>query len=152
MMLGNLLAITGGIFMAGYLVIGSIVRKSVSAGAYVFIVYIISTAVLFLMCFASNTPIYPYPAKEFVLFACLAFFCSILGHTLYNYLIKYVSATLISVSTLCEPIFASILALIIFREIPSIHTLIGGTIILSGVFYYIISQQNIKEAEMNQRN
>lgn len=147
MMLGNLLAITGGIFVAGYLIIGGIVRKSVSAGAYVFVVYSISTIVLFFMCIVSNTPLYPYPAKEFILFACLAFFCSILGHTVYNYLMKYVSATLISVSTLCEPIFASVLALIIFREIPSVNTLIGGTIILTGVFYYIISQQNTKDLQ-----
>lgn len=146
MMLGNILAITGGIFVAGYFVIGGIVRKNVSAGAYVFVVYSVSVVVLFFMCFATKTPIYPYSAKEFILFICLAFFCSILGHTLYNYLMKYVSATLISVSTLCEPIFASILALIIFREIPSTYTLIGGTIILSGVFYYITSQK--KETEI----
>lgn len=144
MMVGNILAFMGAIFVAGYLVIGGIVRKNVSAGAYVFIVYSVSVIVLFFMCLISDTPIYPYSPKEFILFLALAIFCSILGHTVYNYLMKFISATLISISTLCEPIFASILALIIFKEIPSIYTLIGGTIIMSGVFYYIMSQKSIK--------
>lgn len=149
MMLGNILAFMGAIFVAGYFVIGGIVRKNLSAGSYVFIVYSASVIVLFFMCLLTKTPIYPYSSKEFLLFFALAFFCSILGHTVYNYLMKYISATMISISTLCEPIFASILALIIFREIPSIYTLIGGTIVLSGVFYYIVSQNNKKIKKQN---
>jgi drug/metabolite transporter (DMT)-like permease len=140
LMLGNILAFLGAIFVAGYLVIGGIARKNLSAGVYVFIVYSVSTVVLFVMCIASGTPIYPYATKEFLLFAALAFFCSILGHTVYNYMVKYVSSTMISVSTLSEPIFASILALVIFNEIPSSYTLVGGTVIISGIFYYLVSQ------------
>lgn len=140
MMLGNFLAFMGAIFVAGYLVIGGIVRKNLNAGTYVFIVYTASTIVLFIICLLTDTPLYPYSLKEFLIFIALAFFCSILGHTVYNYLMKYVSATLISVSTLTEPIFASILALIIFKETPSMSTFIGGTIIISGVLYYITSQ------------
>lgn len=140
MMLGNILAFLGAIFVAGYLVIGGIVRKHLSAGTYVFIVYFASTVVLFIMCLASKTPVYPYPLNEFLLFIALAFFCSILGHTVYNYMVKYVSSTMISVSTLSEPIFASILALLIFKEIPSIYTLLGGIIIIAGIFYYLVTQ------------
>lgn len=140
LMLGNTLAFLGAIFVAGYLVIGGIARKNLSAGVYVFIVYSVSTVVLFVMCIASGTPVYPYALKEFLLFAALAFFCSILGHTVYNYMVKYVSSTMISVSTLSEPIFASILALLIFNEIPSLYTLIGGIVIISGIFYYLVSQ------------
>ncbi len=139
-MLGNILAFLGAIFIAFYLVIGGIVRKNISAGVYVFIVYTSSSLVLFFMCMVSKTPIYPYAPREFLLFAALAFFCSILGHTLYNYMIKYVSSTLISVSTLSEPIFASILALFIFNEMPSIYTLSGGIIIIYGIFYYLTAQ------------
>ncbi|WP_313371006.1 DMT family transporter [Sedimentibacter sp.] len=142
MMLGNTLAFLGAIFVAGYLVIGGIVRKNLSAGAYVFIVYSVSTVVLFIMCLLSSTSVYPYPPREFMLFISLAFFCSILGHTLYNYMVKYVSSTLISVSTLSEPIFASLMALVIFKEIPSLYTLLGGVIIITGILNYLITQNN----------
>ena len=140
MLLGNILAFAGAIFVAGYLVIGGVVRKDLSAGVYVFTVYSVSAIVLFIMCFITKTPVYPYPIREYLLFFLLGFFSSILGHTVYNYLIKYYSSTLISVSTLSEPIFASILAMILFREIPSLYTLVGGVIIISGIYYYLRTQ------------
>lgn len=140
MFLGNALAFLGAIFVAFYLVIGGIARKNLNAGIYVFIVYSVSTITLFVMCFASKTTVYPYSLKEFMLFIALAFFCSILGHTVYNYMVKYVSSTLISVSTLSEPIFASIMAMIIFKEFPSLYTLLGGFIIIIGIFYYLMTQ------------
>lgn len=134
MMLGNVLAFMGAVFVAGYLVIGGIVRKTVSAGVYVFIVYSVSALVLFIMCFASGTPVYPYPLREFVLFFLLAFFSSILGHTVYNYLMKYFSSTLISISTLMEPVFAGLMAILVFKEIPSAYTILGGIIIIGGIY------------------
>lgn len=151
MMIGNILAFMGAIFVAGYLVIGGIVRKNISAGVYVFIVYSVSAIVLFIMCFITDTPIYPYPAREFALFFTLAFFSSILGHTVYNYLMKYFSSTLISVSTLSEPIFASLMALLIFMEIPSLYTIIGGIIIIAGIYYFLASQntQKVSSIQVN---
>lgn len=134
MMLGNVLAFMGAVFVAGYLVIGGIVRKTVSAGVYVLIVYSVSAIALFFMCFASGTPVYPYPLKEFALFFLLAFFSSILGHTVYNYLMKYYSSTLISITTLMEPVFASLMAVLIFKEIPSAYTVLGGIIIIGGIY------------------
>jgi drug/metabolite transporter (DMT)-like permease len=148
-MLGNLLAFLGAVFVAVYLVIGGIVRKNLNALVYVFIVYTVSTIVLFIMCITSKTPIYPYALKEFMLFIALAFFCSILGHTVYNYMVKYVSSTLISVSTLSEPVFASTLAMLIFKEIPSLYTLIGGIIIITGIFYYLVTQNKEIKSKIN---
>lgn len=145
MTVGNILAFSGAVFVAVYLIIGGIVRKNLSAFAYVFIVYSVSAIVLFIMCILTNTPIYPYPLKEFILFFLLGFFSSILGHTVYNYLMKYYSSTLISVSTLAEPIFASILAIPLLNEFPSAYSIIGGIIIISGIYYYLTQIVNIKE-------
>ncbi len=151
MMLGNFFAFLGAIFVAGYLIIGGIVRKSVSAGVYVFVVYSVSAIILFSMNFITGTPLYPYAPKEFMLFFLLAFCSSILGHTVYNYLVKYYSSTLISVSTLSEPIYASILAMIIFKEIPSIHTVIGGIIAIAGIYCYLITQNNAHEISLSDK-
>lgn len=145
MMVGNILAFMGAIFVAGYLVLGGIARKTISAGVYVFIVYSVSALVLFSMCVITGTPLSPYPAREYILFFFLALFSSILGHTLYNYLMKYFSSTLISVSTLGEPIFASLMALLIFREIPSVYTLVGGLITIAGIYYYLMTQNRQRD-------
>lgn len=147
---GNAMAFLGGIFVAGYFILGNIVRKRVNAIPYVFIVYSVSTIVLFILCFTTNTKIYPYSIKEFILFFALALFCSILGHTIYNWMTQYVSATFISSSTLCEPVFASIIALILFNEVPSTNTLIGGIIILVGIFLF--TSEKKKKKKKNARN
>ncbi|MFW5890748.1 MAG: EamA family transporter, partial [bacterium] len=58
---------------------------------------------------------------------------------IYNWMLKYVSSTFVSVTTLGEPIFATVLALIIFDEIPTILTLIGGISVLLGLYIYVKS-------------
>lgn len=138
--IGDILAFLGSIFLASYLIMGKIVRKNLNNLCYVFIVYTSATIVLFGLCLFTNTPIYPYSINEFLIFLALAFFCSILGHTVYNWLINYLPATFISISTQGEPIFASIIALILFKEIPSIFTVVGAITIISGIYYFIINQ------------
>ena len=136
---GDLLALSGAVFVGGYLLIGGKLRAWMGVRVYVFIVYSIATVVLFLIAIATNVPIYPYPAEEILIFFLLAFFCSMLGHSIYNWMLEYVSSTFVSVSTLGEPIFATILAFIIFNEIPSILTIIGGAGVIIGLYIYIKS-------------
>jgi drug/metabolite transporter (DMT)-like permease len=136
---GDMLALAGAFFVGGYLLIGGRIRLRLGVRVYVLIVYSISAVVLFLIAIISKTPIYPYPVEEMLIFFALAFFCSMLGHSVYNWMLEYVSSTFISVSTLGEPIFASVLALIFFNEVPGILTLIGGISVLSGLYIYVKS-------------
>jgi len=136
---GDLLALLGAFFVGGYLLIGGRVRIRLGVRVYVLIVFSISTVVLFTIAIVTKTPIYPYPIKEMLLFFALAFFCSLLGHSVYNWMLEYVSSTFVSVVTLGEPIFASILALIIFEEVPSSLTLLGGISVLLGLYMYVKS-------------
>ena len=61
----------------------------------------------------------------------------IFGHTVYNWALKYVSAPIVSVSLLGEPLGASILALIFFGEIPTIMTVFGGVVTFVGILLVI---------------
>ncbi len=144
---GDFLALLGAFFVGGYLLIGGRVRIRLGVRVYVLIVYSISAVVLFSIAVVTKTPIYPYPVEELLLFFALAFFCSLLGHSVYNWMLEYVSSTFISVSTLGEPIFATILALIIFKEIPSILTLMGGISVLLGLYIYVKST-GVKNPEL----
>ena len=66
----------------------------------------------------------------------MAFIAGIFGHTLYNWSLKYVKASVASVFLLGEPIGSSILAYIIpsINQQPSIYTIIGGGIVLLGIY------------------
>ena len=144
---GDFLALAGAVFVGGYLLIGGKLRAWMGVRVYVFIVYTIAAVVLFLIAIATGVPIYPYPFEEILIFFLLAFFCSILGHSVYNWMLEYVSSTFVSVSTLGEPIFATFLAFIIFKEIPNILAIAEGAAVIAGLYIYIksSSRRRIKE-------
>ena len=57
-------------------------------------------------------------------------------------LIAYMPASLVSVTTLGEPIGSVILAFFILGEFPSALTLLGGALILAGIYLASISRNS----------
>jgi len=134
---GDILALLGAFFVSVYMLVGRAVRKEVSLPLYAFTVYGISTIVLLLLDVATGTPLHPYTPREFLIFFLLALVCTIGGHTVFNWALRYVKPSFISTAVLGEPVFASILALLIFRETPSLYTLLGGVLVIAGIFLFI---------------
>lgn len=135
---GNLLALFGGACMAGYLLMG--VKVQEDTPFWVYILHVNGAATFFLgsMMLLSKTSFFSVDAKDLLLILAMTVFCSLLGHTVYNWLLRYYGATTISLATLCEPIFASLLAFILLNESPTTSTLIGGGIVLLAVSRAII--------------
>lgn len=138
---GDLLAFAGAIFVAGYVLIGRELRAGMSLLPYTFLVYGTSTVVLFALNLAFKSSFYPYPNMTWVWFICLAVVPTIFGHTLFNWALKYVKAAVVSVSILGEPVGATLLALLIFNEVPSALQLTGGLVIITGLYIFIMSQR-----------
>lgn len=133
---GNILAILGGIAAGLYILGGRKVRKNVSVWSYAFVVYLVATIALFLLCLSFNSPVYGFSYQDIIIIFIMAVFAGILGHTLYNWSLEYVRASIASVVLLGEPIGSSILALLIpwISETPSEYTIFGGAIILTGIY------------------
>ncbi len=131
--LGNFLAFLAAVIFAIYFLIGRKVRKNHSWIEYVFPVYswaaLTCTIVLFSLEGFSN----PIDEKLLLLGLAMALGPQIMGHGALNYAIKYVSPTLLSTLILVEPLLASLLALVLFKEWPEISSLIAMAIILIGV-------------------
>jgi drug/metabolite transporter (DMT)-like permease len=134
---GNFLALMGGFFVALYFLIGRRVRAEVDMIPYTLLVYGISSLILLPLTLAARAPLTGYPPRELLLFAALALFCTLGGHSLYNYVLKYLSAAFVSVSILFEPVAATLLALLLFREIPSPLSLTGAVLIVFGIWRYV---------------
>jgi drug/metabolite transporter (DMT)-like permease len=139
-MLGNTLALLGALTAAGYLMIGKTVRKQVSLVPYVFIVYATSAFILCLLLIITRTEIHPYQPLTYLWLILLAIFPQLIGHSLFNWSLKYISATYVAIATMGEPVGSTILAIIIFREIPSPLKVVGAIIILAGI--YIVSRES----------
>ena len=144
---GDALALLGAVAVAGYMIIGRYVRQYLSARSYVFIVYGTSAVILSIFCVSTGTPIFDYGYREYLLFAAMAFFCTILGHTLFNWALKYLKASFVSTITLGEPVFATVLGMSIFAEVPPALTVIGGVIMLSGLGAFVREESKTVSSE-----
>ena len=131
---GDLLALAGAVSVAGYMLIGRFVRQRMSATEYVFWVYSTAAVVLAVLVGVSNVRFFPYAPREYLIFLGLAFFCSILGHTVFNWALKYLRTTYVSTAILSEPVYATLMGIVIFSEIPGWITVLGGFVVLLGLF------------------
>lgn len=134
-LLGNGLALIGGAAAGGYWVVGRALRRSLSLGHYVTRVYAIAALWLLVAVVVAGQPVFAYDAEVWLLLALLAMGPGLLGHTLLNWSLRWLTAPLVSVLTLGEPIGAAILAALLpaIAEVPGPWTLIGGCIALIGI-------------------
>jgi len=144
---GDLLAFSGAFFVAVYVMIGRRLRMRISLFPYVFTVYGAAAVVLLALALGSGTALYPYPPLDWVWFLGLAVLPTILGHTVFNWALRYVRAAVVSVSVLGEPVGASILAYFIFGEVPGVLQLMGGAVIIGGLSLFIGAAERDEEKQ-----
>lgn len=133
---GNILAILGGVMAGLYILGGRKIRKTVSVTSYAFIVYSISAIVLLFLCIVFNSRLVNISLTDFEIFIAMAIVAGLFGHTLYNWSLKHVRASVASVALLGEPLGSTFWAILIpsIAQIPSNYTIFGGGIILLGIY------------------
>lgn len=133
-MWGNFLALAGAWAVSGYLIIGRKLRTKISLIPYIFIVYGMAALGLIAAMFVSGESPLGHPASAYFWIFLLAAFPQLIGHSTYNWVLRYIPAALVAITTLVEPIGSAILAFFILRETPSNGVLVGGALILSGIY------------------
>jgi drug/metabolite transporter (DMT)-like permease len=139
-LLGDLLAVAGAILAAIYVLLGRSLRQELSLVTYSSIVYGTSATVLAVVMIASGTAFVGYPSKTWLMFVLITAGPQFLGHTTFNYLLGHVRASIVAVALLAEPVGATILAWVILAEAPGAATVIGGAVVLWGVFLAIAAE------------
>lgn len=132
--LGNFLALAGALTAAAYLLVGRFLRPTMSLIVYIFTVYGTAALVLIAMALFSGNALSGFPPQVYLFFLALAIGPQLLGHTSFNYGLRYLSAAFVSVALLGEPIGSTLLALLILKEVPAPLEIIGGGIILIGIY------------------
>jgi drug/metabolite transporter (DMT)-like permease len=136
---GDLLALGGAAAVAGYFLVGSRLRKRLTLLAYVFPVYSAAAVLLLAAALVARVPFTGYAWPTYLYCFLLALVCQIIGHSLFNYALKHLHATVVTIAVIGEPVGASLLAMLILREMPGPAEIIGGASILCGiglVLYY----------------
>ena len=132
---GDTLALGGAIAVTGYLIIGRHLRLKMPLLPYIFLVYSIAAIGLLIAMFvAGQTPI-GYPPITYLWLFLLALIPQIVGHSTYNWALHFLPAALVAVATLGEPIGSATLAYFLLNERPSAIVIIGGVLILIGIYF-----------------
>jgi len=132
-LLGDALALLGAWSASLYLLLGKQAQASgLSIGHYSAIAY--TTAAIFLLPlpFFFGINYWSYPAEIYVYLFGMAVFSQVLGHTSFNWAVRFISPTFVTLAILFEPVSASILGFFIFGEVPSLLVLVGAIILLVG--------------------
>ena len=136
---GDFLALFAAFIITGYFFISQFLRKNISVISYSFISYGSSSIFLFLYAILKNSPFVSYSKETWYLLICLALFSTILGQMLINWVLKWLSATTVSVVILTEVIWATLLSIIILSEPINSNQIIGILAILTGLIIYSYS-------------
>jgi drug/metabolite transporter (DMT)-like permease len=131
---GNLLALGGAVTVALYVLFGRVVRKSgTPITSYAVSVYGVAGVTLVVVALALGVPLVGFTDSTWLWIGMIAIFPQVLGHTLFNWALRYLPAAVLSGLILAEPVVSTLLAWIVFDEVPSAATFAGGAVILGGL-------------------
>jgi drug/metabolite transporter (DMT)-like permease len=132
--LGDVMAFAGALALAGYLLLGRVARRRLPVSTYAASVYGVAAAVLLPACLLTGSSLGGYPSASWLALAAVVIGPQLLGHTVFNGLLASVSATVVAVTMLVEPIGATALAWLLFEELPGPGFWLGAPLVLAGVW------------------
>lgn len=140
-LLGNILALFGSWMVSLYLVLGKQAQQQgLKIGNYIAIVYTSAAIFLLPLPLLFGTSYFGYSPEVYWYLLLMAIVSQLIGHTSFNWALRWISPTFIALSILFEPIVSSCLGLVVFAEIPSMLTIIGGAVLLGGVSITVINR------------
>ncbi|PLX75051.1 MAG: EamA family transporter [Azoarcus sp.] len=134
LMLGNMLALAGSWCFSAYLLIGRRLRAGLGLSAYIWLAYGAAGLFLFAASNIGGVSLFAHSSMAWLVLLGMALGPQLLGHTSYNWSLRYVSATFIAVVTLGEPVGSAILAFIVFGEGFAPLQFVGFSLLLVGIY------------------
>jgi drug/metabolite transporter (DMT)-like permease len=132
-LLGDAMALASAVAVTGYLLVGRVARRDVAASTYSASVYAVAAAALLVVCLAAQVPLWGFSAATWAAIGGIVVGPQLLGHTIFNTLLSRVSATVVAVVVLSEPVGAAVLAWLLLTETPTAAFAVGAPLVLAGV-------------------
>lgn len=135
---GDILALIACALITAYLMFGQTVRKRVTLITYTFVVYSVSSLTLLAYVLVKKEPLVPYPTADWIYFLLLAIVPTLFGHSLFNWSVKWLSASVISMAILLEPVGATALAFYLLNETLVPSQVVGGLIVMGALTIFLL--------------
>jgi len=132
--LGNLLALCGALASSFYLLIGSRVRARMNILPYITLVYTSAALQLIMISSVAGLKFTGYKTSSYTYMLLMAIFPQLIGHSTFNWALKYLKSSIVAMAKMGEPIFATILAYFFFAEIVNFTQMIGICLIFIAIF------------------
>lgn len=145
-LLGDVLALLGAVTVSGYFLLGRLLRARLSLLPYIWLVYTSAAVGLLAVLALAGQSLLGLPPAGYLLILGLAIGPQLLGHTAFNWAIKYLSPTLVTVAILGEPIGSTALALAIFNQPLQPLQLVGGGVLLVGIAVATLAERRAPAA------
>jgi drug/metabolite transporter (DMT)-like permease len=131
---GNLLALGGAWAVSGYLILGRRLRANLSLVAYIFLAYGFAALGLLAAALVSGSLVVSLPPLTYGWILLLALVPQLVGHSTYNWALRFLPAAFVAVTTLGEPIGSTVLAYFILHEQPGSYVLLGAALVMAGIY------------------
>jgi drug/metabolite transporter (DMT)-like permease len=132
-LIGDLLALAGGVAMAGYFLLSRGAQAMLPFRAYLAIAYGVAAAVLWAAVLATGTQAAGFDARTWGALAAMAVVSQLVGHSGYNWSLRQLDPLFVAVASVGEPLLASVLGWWLLGEAVDARTAVGGALILAGI-------------------
>ncbi len=133
-LVGDAMAIGAAITFAGYLVIGRHLRQDVGISVYAGLVYGVGGLLIATVAVASGVSLASFTERDLLAWLGLILLPTLAGHTVFNWALRHVSASVVGVSILGEPVLTTTWAWMLLGEAPKATAFVGGAAILGGLY------------------
>jgi drug/metabolite transporter (DMT)-like permease len=134
---GDIMSLLGTAAVAVHMLLGQLLLRRLPSFLYSWLVFAVAASLLAVYNVGMDIPMTGYSGREWGIFALLAVVPTVFGHLLFNWLMKYATASTVSMSVLGEPVGASVLAFLLLNESMNSLQAAGGALVLLGLVLFL---------------
>ena len=146
---GDMLAISSGIFYAGYFLATQRGRQYLDTLSYIWIVGVFSSLTLLVICLVLRLPLTGYPTQTYLAFIGAAVIPQLGGYLSVGYAQGHLPASVVSPTMIGQPVMTALLAIPLLGETLHGYQVLGGLVVLAGIYMVHRSRSQQKDAEKN---
>jgi drug/metabolite transporter (DMT)-like permease len=145
---GDLMALAGAWMMAGYLMSGRRLRARLPLVPYVFVVYGMAALALLVALALTGRTLLGLAPRTYAWLALIALVPQLLGHSSFNWALRWLPASFVAIALLGEPVGSSALAWTVLGERPGPQAVAGAALVLAGIAIAATTAPAAAEAEL----
>ena len=133
-LIGDGLALAGGILFAAFFLVTDKARRSVGLVAFITLVYAGAAVLLWIPVLALDLPVAGFSRETYFALVAIGLISQVVGHSGFNWAVRTISPMFLALLFLAEPILSTALGWIYFREGFGLATVLGGVLILGAIY------------------